>query len=58
MSTGNKAIFRGAKLNRGRGKTSIGSAWRHQEFHEKSADISHPELSHKNATKKKKMVGM
>ena len=51
MSTGDKAIFRGAKLNRGRGKTSIGSAWRHQEFHEKSADIMHPELSHKNASK-------
>jgi len=52
MSAGkNKAIFRSAKLSRGRGKTSVGSSWRHQQFHDKVAEISHPELSSQNSTK-------
>lgn len=53
MSKGkNKAIFRSVKLKRGRGKSSLGSSWRHQEHHTLAADITYPEMSNQNHTKK------
>lgn len=53
MSDGkDKAIFRAAKLKRGRGKSSLGSSWRHQEEHDRVAEILHPENSKKNYTQK------
>lgn len=53
MSDGqDKAIFRAAKLKRGRGKSSLGSSWRHQEEHDRVAEISNPDKSEKNRTAK------
>ena len=53
MSDGiDKAIFRAAKLKKGRGKSSLGSSWRHQEEHDRVAEISQPENSEENRTRK------
>ena len=44
------AIFRVAKLYRGRGAGSLSRSWRHLEEHGHSAEISHPERSKHNST--------
>lgn len=44
------AIFRARKLFRGRGKNSVSVCLNHLDKHDKTADISHPEVSENNET--------
>ncbi len=44
------AIFRVAKLKQGRAAGGFARSWRHLQNHEKTATISHPELSQYNKT--------
>lgn len=46
----NLVVFRVQKLIRGSGKKSLGNAYRHQENHEQSAEISRPENLKNNKT--------